>query len=76
MQEGFSAFEWRRKTAQETSATRQSLTMRPASSRSMSVIAFHEKAGRSQVGSFVFSLDKVFLRAGLATDAILPSALW
>jgi hypothetical protein len=24
--------------------------------------AFHEKAGRSQVGSFVFSLDKVFLR--------------
>jgi hypothetical protein len=28
---------------------------------SASVIAFHEKAGRSQVGSFVFSLDKVFL---------------
>jgi hypothetical protein len=27
----------------------------------MSEIAFHEKAGRSQVGSFVFSLDKVFL---------------
>jgi hypothetical protein len=27
---------------------------------SMSVNAFHEKAGRSQVGSFVFSLDKVF----------------
>jgi len=26
------------------------------------VNAFHEKAGRSQVGSFVFSLDKVFLR--------------
>jgi hypothetical protein len=26
----------------------------------MSVMAFHEKAGRSQVGSFVFSLDKVF----------------
>jgi hypothetical protein len=24
------------------------------------VIAFHEKAGRSQVGSFVFLLDKVF----------------
>jgi len=24
-------------------------------------MAFHEKAGRSQVGSFVFSLDKVFL---------------
>ena len=29
----------------------------------MSVIAFHEKAGRSQVGSFVFSLGKVFLPA-------------
>jgi len=27
---------------------------------SMSVMAFHEKAGRSQVGSFVFSLDKFF----------------
>ena len=25
------------------------------------VMAFHEKAGRSQVGSFVFSLDKLFL---------------
>ena len=41
----------------------------------MSVIAFHEKAGRSQVGSFVFSLDKVFLFCRVATDAILPSAL-
>ena len=41
----------------------------------MSVIAFHEKAGRSQVASFVFSLDKVFLRAELATVAMLPSAL-
>jgi hypothetical protein len=40
----------------------------------MSVNAFHEKAGRSQVGSFVFSLDKVFLPAGLATVAMLPSA--
>jgi len=28
----------------------------------VSVIDFHEKADRSQVGSFVFSLDKVFLR--------------
>jgi hypothetical protein len=35
----------------------------------MSEIAFHEKAGRSQVGSFVFSLDKVFSPAesGAAT---------
>ena len=38
------------------------------------VIAFHEKAGRSQVGSFVFSLDKVFSRR-VATVAMLPSAL-
>ena len=29
---------------------------------SMREIAFHEKAARSQVGSFAFSLDKVFLR--------------
>jgi hypothetical protein len=28
-------------------------------------MAFHEKAGRSQVGSFVFSLDKVFSPAEL-----------
>ena len=28
---------------------------------SKSEIAFHEKAGRSQVGSFCFSVDKVFL---------------
>ncbi len=40
----------------------------------MSVIAFHEKAGRSQVGSLVFSLDKVFSRR-VATVATLPSAL-
>jgi hypothetical protein len=30
------------------------------SSRNLSEIAFHEKAGRSQVDSVVFSLDKVF----------------
>ena len=41
----------------------------------LSVIAFHEKAGRSQVGSFVFSLDKVFLSRRVATVATLPSAL-
>jgi hypothetical protein len=39
------------------------------------VIAFHEKAGRSQVGSFVFSLDTVFLSRRVATVATLPSAL-
>jgi len=41
----------------------------------MSANAFHEKAGRSQVGSFVFSLDKVFLSRRVATVATLPSAL-
>jgi hypothetical protein len=41
----------------------------------MSLIAFHEKAGRSQVGSVFFSLDKIFLPAELATVAMLPSAL-
>jgi len=40
---------------------RDSLRRGPAYGGSMSVIAFHEKAGRSQVG-FVISLDKVFLR--------------
>ena len=39
----------------------------------MSVIAFHEKAGRSQVGSCFF-LDKVF-SCRVATVAMLPSAL-
>ena len=42
----------------------------------LSAMAFHEKAGRSQVGSFVFSLDKVFLPAQLPTVATLPSALF
>ena len=32
-----------------------------ASAGVLSVTAFHEKAGWSQVGSFIFSLDKVFL---------------
>ncbi|MBZ5617014.1 MAG: hypothetical protein LAO23_23705, partial [Acidobacteriia bacterium] len=41
----------------------------------LSEIAFHEKAGRSQAGSFVFSLDKVFLSRRVATVATLPSAL-
>jgi hypothetical protein len=41
----------------------------------VSVNAFHEKAGRSQVDSFFFSLDKVFLPSRVATVATLPSAL-
>ena len=40
----------------------------------MSVKAFHEKAGRSQVGCFVFLLGKVF-SCRVATVAMLPSAL-
>ena len=39
------------------------------------VIAFHEKAGRSQVGWVVFLLDIGFSRAEVATVATLPSAL-
>jgi hypothetical protein len=39
------------------------------------VTAFHEKAGRSQVGSIVFSLVKVF-SCRVATVATLPSALF
>jgi hypothetical protein len=41
----------------------------------INVNAFHEKAGRSQVGSFVFSLGKVFSPGRVATVATLPSAL-
>jgi hypothetical protein len=43
--------------------------------RVLSVMAFHEKAGRSQVGSFVFSLDKFFFSRRVATVAMLPFAL-
>jgi hypothetical protein len=39
----------------------RSLTPKKAKGKAHScAIAFHEKAGRSQVGSIVFSLDKVF----------------
>src|SRR5580700_3332775 len=38
-------------------------------------MAFHEKAGRSQVGSSVFSLNKVCFSRRVATVAMLPSAL-
>src|SRR5437764_548249 len=41
----------------------------------MSEIAFHEKTGRSQVGSFFILLDKGFSPAESATVAMLPSAL-
>ena len=41
----------------------------------LSQIAFHEKAGRSQVGSFVYSLTRFFCSSRVATAAILPSAL-
>src|SRR5215813_4643653 len=40
----------------------------------LSVIAFHEKAGRSQVNSFGFLFDKVF-SGRVATVAMLPFAL-
>ena len=41
----------------------------------LSVTAFHEKAGRSQVGCFVFSFNKVCFSRRVATVAMLPSAL-
>jgi hypothetical protein len=41
----------------------------------MSVIAFHEKAGRSQVDSSQASLNKVFVSRRVAAVAMLPSAL-
>src|SRR5579863_9910977 len=43
--------------------------------RSTSVIAFHEKAGRSQVDSSLASLNQVLLSRRVATVAMLPSAL-
>ena len=41
----------------------------------MSVIAFHEKAGRNQVSSFAFFVDTMFLSCRVATDAIRLPAL-
>ena len=41
----------------------------------LSVMAFHEKAGRSQVDSCLASLNKGFLSRRVATVAMLPSAL-
>ena len=42
---------------------------------SMSVIAFHEKAGRSQVDSFLFLVCMLFSSRRVAAVAMLPSAL-
>ena len=39
------------------------------------VNAFHEKAGRSQVDSLLFFMDKGFFSRRVATVAMLPSAL-
>ena len=41
----------------------------------VSVNAFHEKAGRSQVDSLLFFMDKGFFSRRVATVAMLPSAL-
>ena len=41
----------------------------------MSVIAFHEKAGRSQVDSSLASLNTVLFSRRVAAVAMLPSAL-
>ena len=42
----------------------------------MSVIAFHEKADRSQGDSFWYLLVTLFLPSRVATVATLPSALF
>ncbi len=39
------------------------------------VNAFHEKAGRSQVGSFIFIVGQAFFSRRVATVATLPSTL-
>ena len=54
--ESFSADEVNRRLSPQETLTH-------TKARSMSAMAFHEKAGRSQVGSVVFSLDKGFLSA-------------
>jgi hypothetical protein len=41
----------------------------------MRVMAFHEKAGRSQVDSSLASLNKVLFSRRVAAVAMLPSAL-
>jgi hypothetical protein len=46
------------------------IALRMAREGVLSAMAFHEKAGRSQVDSFVFSLDKAFL---LAESPLPPS---
>ena len=43
--------------------------------RVLSVMAFHEKAGRSQVDSCLAWLNKVCFSRRVATDAMLPFAL-
>src|SRR5579859_1240101 len=48
---------------------------RTESSRNLSEMAFHEKAGRSQVDSCRAMLNKVFVSRRVATVAMLPSAL-
>src|SRR5579864_3729867 len=40
--------------------------------RVLNAMAFHEKAGRSQEGSFVFSLTSFFLPCRVAAVATLP----
>jgi hypothetical protein len=58
------------------SETGDHFTIDPDGQFSRSVIAFHEKAGRSQVGFVVSSLDKVFSPRRVAPVATLPSALF
>ena len=67
-----SRLNWIRSLLRESPSSR--LCQNPHQRKSMSVNAFHEKAGRSQVGSFVLSLDKFFSSCRVAV-AMLPFAL-
>jgi hypothetical protein len=59
--------------ARRVSALSRKASMTPATPL-VGVNAFHEKAGRSQVGSVVFSFGQGFYRR-VAAVATLPSAL-
>jgi len=53
----------------------ESITLMWLCARHLSEMAFHEKAGRSQVDSSLASLNKFLFSRRVATVAMLPSAL-
>ena len=62
--------------AQEVNCCKIPITLIDPGKFSTGVIAFHEKAGRSQVDSSWFWLVIVVFPAAVATVATLPSALF